>query len=71
MQQGYTLRYGDECFVLTATYSDTNILNPAISSSAHNKTLMLRFELKYLGDFKYNPNVNDTTTVTVNQPPVR
>ena len=71
LQQGYTLRYGDECFVLTATYSDTNILNPAISSSAHNKTLMLRFELKYLGDFKYNPNVNDTTTVTVNQPPVR
>ena len=54
--------------MLTATYTDNNIINPAISANAHSRTLMLRFELKYLGDFKYSTSVLDNTTTGVNQP---
>ena len=67
LQQQYQVKYSDECFVLTATYTDNNIINPAISANAHSRTLMLRFELKYLGDFKYSTSILDNTT-SVNQP---
>ncbi len=59
LQQQYQVKYSDECFVLTATYTDNNIHNPALSTQ-HDRTLMLRFELKYLGDFKYQTSISDT-----------
>jgi len=43
-------RYADECFVLTATYTDNYYHNPDI---VDGQTLMLRFELKHLGEFGY------------------
>ena len=68
LSQQFQLKYADECFVLTATYTDNNIVNPALSSSAHNRTLLLRFELKYLGDFKYSTSIVDTA-LSATQPP--
>jgi LPS-assembly protein len=46
-------RYADECFVLTASYTDNLYHNPAIIDG---QTLMLRFELKYLGQYGYSTN---------------
>lgn len=45
------LRYADECFVLTATYTDNYYVNPDL---VDGQTLMLRFELKHLGEFGYS-----------------
>jgi len=46
-------RYADECFVLTATYTDNYYQNPDI---VDGQTIMLRFELKHLGEFGYATN---------------
>ena len=48
------VRYADECFVLTASYTDNLYHNPAIIDG---QTLMVRFELKYLGQYGYSTNV--------------
>ena len=48
------VRYADECFVLTATYTDNYYHNPDI---VDGQTLMLRFELKHLGEFGYATDV--------------
>ncbi len=47
----FQVRYGDECFVLTATYTDNYYYNPNL---VDGQTLMLRFELKHLGEFGYS-----------------
>jgi LPS-assembly protein len=49
-------RYADECFVLTATYTNNYYHNPDI---VDGQTLMLRFELKNLGSFGYSTNALD------------
>ncbi|HUJ37194.1 MAG TPA: LPS-assembly protein LptD [Hyphomicrobium sp.] len=49
------VRYADECFVLTASYTDNLYHNPTIIDG---QTIMLRFELKYLGQFGYSKNVS-------------
>lgn len=46
------LKYQDECFVLTASYVETFIDNPGLELKP-DRTLMLRFELKHLGQFNY------------------
>jgi LPS-assembly protein len=46
------IRYADECFVLTASYIETFVDNPALDLRP-DRTLMLRFELKHLGEFTY------------------
>jgi LPS-assembly protein len=46
------LKYQDECFVLTASYIETFVENTALDLRP-DRTLMLRFELKHLGEFKY------------------
>jgi LPS-assembly protein len=50
------VRYADECFVLTATYTDNYYVNPDL---VDGQTLMLRFELKHLGEFGYSTNALD------------
>ncbi|MFA6139199.1 MAG: LPS-assembly protein LptD [Hyphomicrobium sp.] len=47
----FQVRYADECFVLTASYTDNYYSNPDI---VDGQTLMLRFELKHLGEFGYS-----------------
>src|SRR5262249_4312058 len=47
----FQARYAVECFVLTATYTDNYYHNPDIIDG---QTLMLRFELKHLGEYGYS-----------------
>lgn len=49
----FQVRYADECFVLTATYTDNYYHNEDI---VDGQTFMLRFELKHLGEFGYATN---------------
>jgi LPS-assembly protein len=62
------LRYADECFVLTATYTETFVTNVERDLQP-DRTLMLRFELKYLGDFRYKTDVLDHTYAENQLPP--
>jgi LPS-assembly protein len=52
------LAYLDECFMLSATYSETYINDPARFIEP-DRVVMLRFELKNLGGFNYQTNVVD------------
>jgi LPS-assembly protein len=52
IQDQYSVKYADECFVLTATYTETFIDNAALDLKP-DRTVMLRFELKHLGGFNY------------------
>jgi LPS-assembly protein len=62
------LKYQDECFVLTASYIETFVENELLQIRP-DRTLMLRFELKHLGDFNYRTDVlahvfGDTNSAT-------
>jgi LPS-assembly protein len=46
------LKYKDECFVLTTQYTETFVNNPALGI-VPDRTVMVRFELKNLGEFNY------------------
>ena len=52
IQDQSQLKYADECFVLTASYTETFVENAALDLRP-DRTLMLRFELKHLGEFNY------------------
>jgi LPS-assembly protein len=56
IQDMVQLKYQDECFVLTASYIETFVENAALEIRP-DRTLMLRFELKHLGDFNYRTDV--------------
>jgi LPS-assembly protein len=56
LQDLFQVRYSDECFVLTASYTETFISN-AVLGVVPDKTVMLRFELKNLGSFASTTNV--------------
>jgi len=58
LQDSIQLRYADECFVLTATYSETFINDPT-RDVVPDRSVMLRFELKHLGDFRYRTDQLD------------
>ena len=60
----FQVRYGDECFVLTATYTDNYYFNPDI---VDGQTLMLRFELKHLGEFGYSTDALSGTSISEQQ----
>ncbi len=52
------LRYADDCFVVTASYIETHITD-ATRDIQPDRTIMMRFELKYLGEFRTKTNVLD------------
>ena len=52
IQDIYQIKYADECFVLTASYIETFVENTALGLTP-DRTLMLRFELKHIGEFNY------------------
>ena len=52
IQDMIQLKYADECFVLTASYIETFVENAALDLRP-DRTLMLRFELKHIGEFNY------------------
>jgi LPS-assembly protein len=52
------IAYLDECFMLSATYSETFITDEKRDIEP-DQVVMLRFELKHLGGFNYQTNVVD------------
>ena len=52
IQDVFQLKYADECFVLTASYIETFVENTALNL-VPDRTLMLRFELKHIGELNY------------------
>jgi LPS-assembly protein len=52
IQDTLSLKYADECFVLTASYIETFVENAALDLKP-DRTVMLRFELKHIGEFNY------------------
>ncbi len=67
IQDVLQLRYADECFVLTLSYTATHITDE--TRDIHpDQSVMLRFELKHLGEFKYKTDVLDHV-FGENQPP--
>ncbi len=67
LQDYLQVKYADECFVLTATYTETFIENAALDLKP-DRSLMLRFELKHLGEFRYKTDALDHMFAE-NQPP--
>lgn len=51
-QDSLSLRYADECYVLTTTYQQSNIVD-ADNGITKDQTVMVRFEFKHLGGFNY------------------
>ena len=58
LQDTIQLRYADDCFVLTASYTESFISNPALGIEP-DKAVMLRLEFKHLGTFALNSNVTN------------
>jgi len=52
IQDIYQVKYSDECFVLTASYIETFVENSALGLTP-DRTVMLRFEFKHIGEFNY------------------
>ena len=52
-QDNVQVRYADECFILTATYQELYYNSATITD---DRSVMLRFELKHLGEFQYKTN---------------
>ena len=66
LQDAVQLKYADDCFVLTGTYTETRITDPT-RDIVPDRTFMVRVEFKYLGDFRYKTNALDSLFAT-NQP---
>jgi LPS-assembly protein len=60
IQDTLQLKYSDECFVLTASYVETLVTNTALGLTP-DRTVMLRFELKHLGEFNYKTSTLSAT----------
>lgn len=52
------LKYSDECFMISAIYTETYINDPA-RYLIPDRTVMFRMAWKYLGEYKYATNVVD------------
>jgi LPS-assembly protein len=68
LQDTIQIRYADDCFVLTASYTESFITNPALGIEP-DKAVMLRLEFKHLGTFALNSNVTNGV-LAENQPPL-
>src|SRR5262249_5169690 len=64
------LRYADECYVMTVNYIETHITDPT-RDIRPDRTILLRFELKYLGEFRYKTSVLDHVFADNMQAPPR
>jgi LPS-assembly protein len=56
IQDAVGLKYADECFVLTGSFTETFTSNSALGIKP-DRTFMVRFELKHLGEFNYKTDV--------------
>lgn len=69
LQEYFQVKYADECFVLTASYTENHIDNPTLDIKP-DRTVMLRFELKHLGQLNYKTDALDNVFAP-NQPEPR
>jgi len=58
IQDSIGLKYADDCFVLTASYIETFVKDPDRDIEP-DRTFLLRFELKHLGEFRYKTDALD------------
>ena len=68
VQDALQVKYTDDCFAISATYAETFINNPT-KDITPDRSFMLRFEFKYLGDFRYKTNSLDLPGVVNQAPP--
>lgn len=54
----FQIKYSDECFVLTATYQESFIKDPARDLEP-DRTVMLNFQFKHLGSYQYKTDALD------------
>jgi LPS-assembly protein len=66
LQDQYVIRYADECFVLSATYTETNITSTNLDLRP-DRSIMFRFELKNLGAYGFKTGGLDNP-IGLNQP---
>ena len=64
LQDQIQLKYSDECFVLSLNYIETFVSVPALNMLQPDRSVMLRFELKNIGDFNYKTNVLNASEPT-------
>lgn len=57
-QDALSLRYADECYVLTTTYQTSNIVDDN-NGLTKDQSIMVRFEFKHLGGFNYKTDALD------------
>ncbi len=58
LSDSITLKYSDECFVLTATYQEAFYSDPTLGIEP-DRSVMLRFEFKHVGEYSYKTNTLD------------
>ncbi len=58
LMDSVSLRYADECFVLTATYQETFITD-VTKDLEPDRTVMLNFQFKHLGSYQYKTDALD------------
>ena len=68
IQDQYQIKYADECFVLSASYIETFIENTSLDLKP-DRTIMLRFELKHIGEFNYKTDALNHVFGESNQGP--
>ncbi|MEL7049263.1 MAG: LPS-assembly protein LptD, partial [Pseudomonadota bacterium] len=54
----FQIRYADECFVLTASYTET-LYDDDTRDLEPDRTVYLQFQLKHIGDFEYKTDALD------------
>jgi LPS-assembly protein len=52
------LKYQDECYVMSINYIETHLTDPT-RDLRPDRSILFRFELKHLGEFRYKTNVLD------------
>ncbi len=67
LQDLVQVRYADECFVLSVSYSESFINDPSRDIKP-DRSVMLRFELKHLGEFGTKSDALGFLNKGVNQP---
>lgn len=68
LQDGVGLRYADECFVLTTTYTES-FFDDIDAGIPKDRMLLFRFSFKHLGEFKFKTDVLDFGTENTGTPP--
>lgn len=58
LSDSITLKYSDECFVLTASYQETFYTDAALGIEP-DRSIMLRFEFKHIGAYSYKSDQLD------------